>query len=213
MLDALHSCDEITLAWSIVFSLLLLPCCKFCVLGAHEIYLGQLVAQLLPAWCALQWLLNSPFSLQAGTLCLQGTWLGQCCPHLLFCIQSSSSFMKKPEDVMMQDLSSLSGVLRQIDLSFYSVVPLIHALVPCQKLVSKSTLALTSLDCGLQNSSNLSHMVSKYNSSLGKLQDTYWSIPKSPLQAITFLHFLLFLGGPRAHIQEYFSHFNLHFWK
>ena len=52
---------------------------------------------------------------------------------------------------------------------------------PCLKLVNKSNLALTSLACGLQNSSNLFHMTSNVNSSDGIFQDTYWSRPKSPL--------------------------------
>ena len=82
-------------------------------------------------------------------------------------------------------------------------------LLPCWKLVSKSKWALTSLDCGLQNSSNLSHIVSKYKSSLGKLQDMYWSIPKSPLQAITFLHFY-FSGRASSLHSGMFSHLNIY---
>ena len=42
-------------------------------------------------------------------------------------------------------------------------------LSPCLKLVSKSNLALTSLDWGLQNSPNFSHITSKASSSFVKL--------------------------------------------
>ena len=58
-------------------------------------------------------------------------------------------------------------------------------LVPCLKLVNKPKQALTSFTWGLQHS----QIVSKLRSSLGRLQDTYWCIPKSPLQATIFLYF------------------------
>ena len=51
-------------------------------------------------------------------------------------------------------------------------------LFPCQKPVKRSNLALTSFDCGLQNSSNFSQIVSSISSSLDKLQETYCSMPK-----------------------------------
>ena len=63
-------------------------------------------------------------------------------------------------------------------------------LFPCQKLVRRSNGALTSFDWGLQNFSNFSQIVSRVSSSEDRLQETYWSMPKSPFQAITFLHFL-----------------------
>ena len=63
-------------------------------------------------------------------------------------------------------------------------------LLPCLKLV-RSKWACTSFDCGLQNSSNFPQIVSKVNSSAGKHHETYWSMPKSLLQASN--HFLAFL--------------------
>ena len=62
--------------------------------------------------------------------------------------------------------------------------------LPCLKHVSRLNLALTSLVCGLQKSSYLAQTVSKQRSSVDKHQETYWSIPKSPLHAMNFLHFL-----------------------
>ena len=83
-------------------------------------------------------------------------------------------------------------------------------LSPCLRLVSKSNLALTSLDWGLQNSSNFSHITSRTSSLFVKFWDTYWSIPKSPLQAITFLHFLASanIASSQSNI---FSHLIFHF--
>ena len=62
---------------------------------------------------------------------------------------------------------------------------------PCLKFVKWSNHALTSFVWDLQNSSNLFQITSKHKCFWGKHQDTYWSIPKSPVQATTFLHFLV----------------------
>ena len=108
----------------------------------------------------------------------------------------------------------------QIDLNHLGFLPkatwvctaLYHSstdLFPCWKLVSKSNLALASLDWGLQNSSNLSQMVSTINSSMDKFQETYWSMPKSPLHAITFLH-CLFSGNMASSHPRMFSHLKCH---
>ena len=79
-----------------------------------------------------------------------------------------------------------------------------------QKLVNKSNLAHTPFNWGLQNSSNQVQIVSNFNSSLVRPQDTYWSIPKSPLQAMTFLH-CCGSGSAAGLHSSMFSHFNLHF--
>ena len=81
---------------------------------------------------------------------------------------------------------------------------------PWQKLVNKSNLDCTSLDWGLQNSSNRFQIVSNFSSSLAKPQDTYWSIPKSPLQAMTFLHCCV-SGSTTSLYSSMFFHFNCHF--
>ena len=61
---------------------------------------------------------------------------------------------------------------------------------PYLKLVNRSNLALISFVWGLHNSSNFFQITSKHTSSVGWSHDTYWSIPKSPDHATTFLHFL-----------------------
>ena len=83
-------------------------------------------------------------------------------------------------------------------------------LFPYQKLVRRSNWAFTSFDWGLQNSSNFSQIVSSINSSVDRLQEAYWSMPKSPLKAITFLYFLLSesISSSQSRI---FLHFKCHF--
>ena len=82
-------------------------------------------------------------------------------------------------------------------------------LLPCLKLVRRSKWAHTSFDWGLQNSSNFVQIVSKVNSSDGKLHETYWSMPKFPLQAITFLHCCCSGKDASSH-SRIFSHFKCH---
>ena len=53
-------------------------------------------------------------------------------------------------------------------------------------------------------------IVSRVTSSVDRLQETYWSMPKSPLQVITFLHFLLSESITSSH-SRIFSHFKYHF--
>ena len=53
-------------------------------------------------------------------------------------------------------------------------------------------------------------MTSKVNSLLHKFHEMYWSKPKSPDQAMTFLHFLASGNMARSHFRM-FSHFSLHF--
>ena len=82
-------------------------------------------------------------------------------------------------------------------------------LFPCQKLVRRSKWACTSLVCGLQNSLYFPQIVSRLRSSFYKSLGAYWSIPKFPLQAMTFLHF--WCSGKAASSQSrMFSHFKCH---
>ena len=85
----------------------------------------------------------------------------------------------------------------------------IHQLIfsPCVKLVNKSNPALTSIDWGLQNSSNFSHMTSKVSSSLVKI---HWHIlvyPKMPTPGNNFLVFPSSLQALQAHISVCFHSF------
>ena len=83
-------------------------------------------------------------------------------------------------------------------------------LLPCLKCINMSNLTCTSLDWGLQNSWNLSQIVSSINWSVGKPQDTYLSMPMSPDQAITFL-FCCLSGNSASLHSRMFSHFRCHF--
>ena len=83
-------------------------------------------------------------------------------------------------------------------------------LSPCLKLVSKSNRALTSLDCGLQKSSNLVHNVAKVRALSVKPHDTTKSIPSSPDHAMSFLHCLV-SDRVASSQSKMFSHFSFHF--
>ena len=76
----------------------------------------------------------------------------------------------------------------------YASTTLYHSsmlLLPCQKAVNKSNLAQTALDCGLQKSLNLDHMVCNVTSSVGRFHEIYISSPASPDHWNTFLHLAL----------------------
>ena len=83
-------------------------------------------------------------------------------------------------------------------------------LFPHQELVRRSNLSLPSFDLDLQKSLNFFQIVSGISSLVNKLQETYWSMQKSPLQAITFLHFLLSDNTASSH-SKIFSHFKCYF--
>ena len=90
----------------------------------------------------------------------------------------------------MWNLVCFWGLFSEIDLCLHCIVPFnLHLCLHCLKIVTRSKQALTSFNCGLQNSSNFPQILSKLSASADKHQDTYWSIPKSPHQAITFWHF------------------------
>ena len=102
--------------------------------------------------------------------------------------ETNSSSLRKNQKLSLCRIMTVScGYLAN---TIWVCTALYHSstyLSPFQKLVSKLNLALTSLDWGLQNSSNFPQITSRVSSSLVRCHETYWSIPKSPLQAITFL--------------------------
>ena len=82
-------------------------------------------------------------------------------------------------------------------------------LLPCQKAVNKSNLEWTALDCGLQKSWNLDHMVCNVTLSVWRFHEIYISSPASPDHWITFLH--LALSWRIANLQlRTFSYFIFH---
>ena len=110
----------------------------------------------------------------------------------------------------MKYLGISGGYLARL---IWACIVLYHSstlLVPCQKLVKRSKQALTLFTWGLQNSSKWSQVVSKLRSSLGRPQDTYWSMPKSLLQATTFLH-IWHSGSVASLHSSMFLHFSPHF--
>ena len=98
---------------------------------------------------------------------------------------------KNPKDVMIQDLCCFWELFSQIDLSLYCIISFIHTSIALPKACKQIKVDMhNSLVCGLQNSSYFPQNVSRLRSSLDKPQDTYWSMPKSPvLSNHAFLHF------------------------
>ena len=126
----------------------------------------------------------------------------------LLVLETNSSSFKKNQKIFLYKILAVSGGYLARD--SWACTALYHSFseqLPCLKLVSRSNLALTSLVCGLQKSTNLANMTSKLRSSGCKHHDT--SIPKSPLHTMTFLHFLE--SGNMASLQSnIFSHFSFH---
>ena len=108
-----------------------------------------------------------------------------------FCNSTLHSFMvlETKSYISMQDTCSFWWVFTRDTCACTALYNLSTDLYPCLKLVSRSNLAMPSFACGLQKSSYLAYIVSKQRSPAGKHQETYWSIPKSLLHTMTFLHF------------------------
>ena len=71
---------------------------------------------------------------------------------------------EKTKDVMMQDLGHFWGVFTRLTWACTALCYSSTLLFPCQKLVSRSKWACTSLVCGLQNSSYFSQILSRLRS-------------------------------------------------
>ena len=126
-------------------------------------------------------------------------------------LDTNSSSCKKNQNISQCRTLAVSG--EYLVRLTYVCTALYHSstlLLPCLKLVRRSKWALTSFNCGLQNSSNFPQIVSKLSSSADKHKDTYWSIPKLLLQTITFLHFCHSGSAASTH-SRMFSHFKHHF--
>ena len=104
---------------------------------------------------------------------------------IIYCLEDKLfTFKEELKDVPMRYLGSIWGYLAKATWVWTAWYHSSTDLFPLWKLVRRSNLALTSLDVGLLNSSNFSHIVSSISSSLDKLQETYWSMSKSLPQAI-----------------------------
>ena len=154
------------------FSLLVLACWEVCTLMPHQIGLSHLgvTCHLLDVPGRHLWALHFLCKLpdlacrKLVQVCVAViNYLGRWIPPL----------SRKPEDVPVKDLGCFWGYLAKATSVCTALYHSSTDLFPCQKLVSKSNLSLTSLDWGLQNSSNFSHMVSSVNSPVDKFQETY----------------------------------------
>ena len=126
-------------------------------------------------------------------------------------LDTNSSSCRKNQKMSQYKILAVSvGYLARLTCACTALYYSSKLLLPCLKLVRRSKWACTSIVCGLQNSSYFPQIVSRLRSSDEKPQDTYWSIPKSPLQAITFLHFCCSGSAESSH-SRMFSHFKHHF--
>ena len=189
--------------------LLVFACWKFCALVPEEIDLHGLgvTCNLLYVMHRGFWALH-PFGKVVHSAC------GKCIQ--IYTSITDDSWHKllisqeKLENVSMKDLSSFWGYLARLTCAWTTLYHSSMLQLPCPKLVRRSKWAHTLFDWGLQNSSNFPQIVSNVNFSDGKLQDTYWSMPKSPDHAINFLHFW-HSGNAASSYSKIFSHFKHHF--
>ena len=131
-------------------------------------------------------------------------------PSLMVLDTNSSSHKEKWKMSLQRTLAESGGYLARLTCACTALYHSSTLQLPCLKPVRRSKWAHTSFDWGLQNSSNFPKTVSKFTSSDGKLQDTYWSMLKTPEQAITFLHFWCSGNAASSH-SNIFSHFKHHF--
>ena len=109
-------------------------------------------------------------------------------PSLMVLKTNSSSCRKNQKMSLCKILAVSGGYFARLTWACTTLYYSSTLLLPCLKFVRRSEWVLTSFNCGLQNSSNFPQIVSKLRSSAGKHHDTYWSLPKSQPQAITFLY-------------------------
>ena len=161
----------------------------------------------VPCNYAVAWELSIIFAhwctVLAGNL-LNSTW-----PSFKV-LERNDSSLRKNQNIYLCRIWAVSwGSLASVTCACTALYHSLTLISPCLKVISKSNLALTSLACGLQNSSNFFHMTSKVKSSLDKFQDMYWFKLKSPLQTTISLHFLA-SGSIAISHSNIFSHLILH---
>ena len=129
---------------------------------------------------------------------------------LLMVLDTKSSSLRKNQNMSLCIILAVSrGYLAKFTCACMALYHSSTLQFPWQKLVSRSNLAWTSFDCSLQYSLYFPYMISRVSSLEGKFQDTYWSMPQSPLQAMTFLH--CWCSGSAASLHSrIFSHLKCH---
>ena len=146
----------------------------------------------------------------ASCLTLLAGYLSKSMLESLMILETNPSSFKKNQKIPLCKILAVShGFLARDNWACTALYLSSTEWLPSMKLVSMANLALSLLVCGLQKSSNLANMTSKLRSSGSKHHDRYWSIPKSPLHAMTFLHFLE-SGNMASSQSNMFSHFSFH---
>ena len=187
--------------------LLVFACWQFCALVSEKVDLHG-----LGITCNLLYVAFSGFGalhpfckLACSTWRMQiYTFITDCSWYKLLILQ------EKPENVSVKDLGRFLGYLARLTCACTALYLSSTLQLPCLKLMRWSKWAHTSFDWGLQNSSNFPQIVCKVNSSDSKLQDMYWSMPKSPDHVITFLH-IWHSGNAASSHSNIFPHFKRHF--
>ena len=149
------------------------------------------------------------FSRTLEFFCMQCVTTSDTFPSFIVLVTKSSSFIKNQNMSLWRILAVSGGYYAKLTCAWTALYHLSTFLFPWHKLVSRSKWALTSFDQGFKNSSNLTHIMSNVSSSLGRLQETYRSILKSPDQAITFWYFC-FSGRFASSQYKMVSHFKCH---
>ena len=110
----------------------------------------------------------------------------------------------------MKYLGCLWRVSGKIDLSLYSIIPLIYT--SCNLPEACQEIKVGPYFICLEPAKLFKAIpdVCKVRSSLGGPQDTYWSMPKFPLQATTFFH-VWHSGSAASSHSSMLSHLSLNF--
>ena len=95
-------------------------------------------------------------------------------------------------------------------MGLYCIIPFLHTPVALSETGQKVKSCLHLIQLWFTKSSNLPKIISSVSWSIGKSQETYWSMPKSPDQAITFLHCCLSGNAVSSH-SSIFLHLRCHF--
>ena len=125
-------------------------------------------------------------------------------------LDTKSSSCKKNKKTSQCNIFTVSdGYFARFTCTWAALYHSLMLLLLWWKVVKRSNWPLTSLDCGLQKSLNLSQIVSRFISPLDNPQDTYWSIPNLPDQGITFLLFWHSGRAASSH-SKIFLHLSFH---
>ena len=197
--------------WSLLVRMLFpfgLASCGVSFSMPHEVNLGSLGVTCNCFDVSSVWLWGLCFLASCLTL-LAGNFWRSILEWFIVLETTLSSFRKKTEYISVQDTCSFWWVLGKRYLSLnYIVLLIIRSILlseACQQVKSGSKF----IGVWLVKYSYLEHITSKHKFSSDKHHDTYWSIPKSLLYAMTFWHF--FASCNMASLQwRIFSHFSFH---